>query len=136
MLVKELPDVSFAEDTVLKNAFNLNDYFVDVDNTNLTFSCLGNTSIFITIHQNGTVDLIAKLNWNGFEEIMFRASDGVEFAECTIKVTVISVPDPPEFIKPIENIEFDDDGMLENVLNLNVTIEFQDGIVTIYAKEN
>jgi hypothetical protein len=95
-LLNELPDVSFNEDTVLKNAFLLSDYFYDPDKDNLVFSANG---MFITtsINDNLSVDLPVPENWLGEEIIKFRATDPYgALVEDMILVVVVPINDPPK----------------------------------------
>ncbi|UCG68681.1 MAG: PKD domain-containing protein [Thermoplasmata archaeon] len=90
-----LPDVSFDEDTVLENAFNLGDYFYDMDGDALYYTN-GTKFISAIINDDDTVDFYAPENWYGFEYITFRATDPYgALAEDKILVVVLPVNDAP-----------------------------------------
>ncbi|MCK5559508.1 MAG: cadherin-like domain-containing protein, partial [Thermoplasmata archaeon] len=92
---KHIPDIEFDEDKVLKNAFDLDDYFIDMDGDILSYRNI-DTEITVTIHTNNTVDFAAPNNWFGKVPITFRASDrhgGLQ--EDTIIATVIPINDAP-----------------------------------------
>lgn len=94
-MLNELPDISFNEDTVLKSAFSLSDYFYDPDEDTLTY-ITDEKSILITINDNLTVDFSAPENWYGSEIIKFRATDPYgALVEDRILVVVVAANDPP-----------------------------------------
>ncbi|WP_455392161.1 hypothetical protein, partial [[Eubacterium] cellulosolvens] len=99
-----LPDVTYYEDSVFKNYFNLNDYFLDKD-SNTLFYTYGQKNVTIVINQDGSVDFSAIKDWYGVELVTFRASDStLAFVEDIIRVTVIPVNDPPVIQElPVQN---------------------------------
>jgi hypothetical protein len=91
----ELPDVSFNEDEVLFNVFNLDNYFSDKDSDTLYYT-YGQKFVNVTINSNNSVDFSAAENWYGVETVTFRATDPTyAFVEKVIVVTVTPVNDPP-----------------------------------------
>lgn len=101
-LTRTLPDVSFDEDTILRNGFNgtLNTFFRDVDSSTIYYSS-GNVNVNVTINLNLTVDFGARANWNGRELVTFRATDDrYAFVEDSIQVVVNPVDDAPA-VQPI-----------------------------------
>jgi len=100
LLLNKLGGVSFPEDTVLRDAYNLASFFADPDGDALYYSS-GNRSVLITIRTNGSVDLSALSNWFGTERVTFRATDSQgALAEDTVWITVLPVDDAP-FVRPI-----------------------------------
>ncbi len=98
-LLNELPDISFNEDTVIKSAFSLSDYFHDPDDDTLTYTT-NEKFIIITINDNLSVDFSAPENWYGSEIIKFRATDPYgALVENRILVVVVAVNDPPTILK-------------------------------------
>lgn len=95
VLITNIPDQSFDEDTILKNAFNLNDYFSDPDNDSLSYSYSGAKNVTVNISPEGIVDFSALANWAGQEEITFAASDGSLTAQDNITVIVNPINDAP-----------------------------------------
>ncbi len=88
VLTMNIPNQSFDEDTTLKNAFDLDNYFSDPDGDFLTYSYSGATNVIVNINPDGTVNFSALANWTGQEEITFVASDGSLTAQDAITVTV------------------------------------------------
>lgn len=94
-LITPIPDVSFEEDTTLSDAFNIYNFFIDIDDNYLIYTS-GHDNINVIINQNGNVDFEAPANWSGYERVTFRATDDTgALVECTITITVIPVNDAP-----------------------------------------
>ncbi len=90
-----LPDLTFNEDFQLEYAFDLDDYFRDVDSDTLFFVS-GQEILVVTIFDNHTVTFEAPQDWFGVELVTFRAIDaGGAIVEDSIKVEVRPVNDPP-----------------------------------------
>jgi parallel beta-helix repeat protein len=99
-------DFSIPEDTIDDSTIKLFDWFKDINNDTLEFSCEGQNNISVTIFQeNGTVILIPKNNWNGQEKIIFYANDTFNEVSDDVTITVTPINDPPGpaiIINPIE----------------------------------
>ncbi|UCD92094.1 MAG: hypothetical protein JSV43_07655 [Methanobacteriota archaeon] len=97
VLERELPDVTLLEDQILRDHFDLDDYFSDPDNDSLYY-VHGNTHVNITIDDvDHTVDFWADSDWFGVETVSFKAIDPHNArAEDLIIVTVLPVNDPPK----------------------------------------
>jgi len=94
-LIYKLPDIVFEEDTVLKNAFILSNYFLDIDGDALYYTN-GTKFINAIINENLIVDFSAPENWYGSEIVTFRATDPHgALVEDKILVIVVPVNDPP-----------------------------------------
>jgi hypothetical protein len=101
--INPLPDIEFDEDSNVRSAFDLGNHFLDLEEGGLNFSFYlnyvyhGDDYIFVSINSDNTVDFSAAQDWNGIEEITFRAED-LEGAilEDTIVVTVNPINDPPD----------------------------------------
>jgi hypothetical protein len=94
VLTESLPDASFSEDNQIVGAFNLYDHFSDIDSL-LEFK-YSSENILVSIRENGDVDISARTNWYGSEEVTFEAFDGETTSSDTITVSVISVNDEPQ----------------------------------------
>ncbi len=95
-LKEPLPDVQFQEDEKLEEAFNLDDYFIDIDSETI-FYISGNQYVNVNISKNNTVSFSAPKNWNGQERIMIRAIDGESaYKEDYLNVRVLPVNDAPK----------------------------------------
>ena len=104
VLLDNIPDMTFEEDTVLSNAINLGDHFFDRDMDALFYSS-GQSQIIVEIGTDGRVTFRAKANWYGEEQIKFKAEDPENaIAEDIITVTVLPVNDAP-MILPIPQQE-------------------------------
>jgi hypothetical protein len=98
-LVKNIPDFILLEDEPLLNAFNLNNYFIDLDGDALFYTS-GNQQVNITIHNNRSVDISSPPNWFGSELIYFRATDPIgALQQDLVLITVLPVNDPPVFFE-------------------------------------
>jgi len=98
IIVESLPDVTFHEDTYLKNAIQMNYHFEDLDG-DMIFYPMGQAMVEIDIVSSGAVNFGAKKDWFGEEKITLRALDTLgAIAEDTILVTVLPVNDAPGFL--------------------------------------
>jgi hypothetical protein len=106
-----IEDFEIIEDSTDNTTINLYNVFRALENEKLTFWCVGQENIDVTIQQeNGKVILKPKPNWNGMETLTFRASktDEIVFASDIVNITVTPVNDPPgpaEIISPIEGAQ-------------------------------
>jgi hypothetical protein len=99
ILVKELPDITIYEGTIVTNIFDLDDYFNDPDDDAIFYS-FGYTHLTIKIHENHSVDVASLSDWTGIETVTFRATDPIgALSEDTILVTVLFMNDPPVITK-------------------------------------
>jgi hypothetical protein len=97
-IAKRLPDLTIYEGTVVRNAFDLDDYFFDPDGDALYYT-YGETHINVTINADHSVDVSSFSDWFGIDTVTFRAEDPIgALAEDSIKVTVLSVNDPPRIL--------------------------------------
>jgi parallel beta-helix repeat protein len=87
-------DFSFDEDTV-DESISLNDWFMDYDGTELTFSYSGNDKLTISILGTSIVRLVPEANWSGYEVLTFYANDSVFEVSDTVNITVLPVNDAP-----------------------------------------
>ncbi|OGS43276.1 MAG: hypothetical protein A3K76_07280 [Euryarchaeota archaeon RBG_13_57_23] len=95
---------SFKEDTYLNDTIRLYDIFSDPDDSSLTFLMSTEGNIYSQVYSNGVVNLTAKTNWSGSEEISIKAVDPHgAWASVKAYVTVSEVNDAP-VIYYIENI--------------------------------
>ncbi|WP_455393066.1 PKD domain-containing protein [[Eubacterium] cellulosolvens] len=97
--VSHLPDVVFLEDMSLRNAFDLDNYFLDIENNSQISYFAINNSLFVKLNEDNTVDFSAPTNWFGNELVRFRATDTEgAFKETTITATVLPENDGPIFL--------------------------------------
>jgi hypothetical protein len=97
-LIKNIPDFIIFEDVPLINAFNINNYFIDLDGDALYYTS-GNKNVEITIHENHSIDISSPLNWYGSELIYFRATDPIgALQQDLVIITVLPVNDAPMFL--------------------------------------
>ncbi len=98
VLTQKMPDASFLEDTVVRGAYYLPDYFTDPGGSALSWSS-GNRSVLVSIHPDGTVDLAARPHWHGTERVTFRATNAQGgLQEDSVWITVIPVNQAPFFL--------------------------------------
>jgi parallel beta-helix repeat protein len=92
-----IQNFSMNEDCVDILSINLYNWFKDINNDPLTFSCNGNKNINVNISQeDGSVELRPNKNWFGNESLVFFASDGLSEIYDSITITVLPVNDHPE----------------------------------------
>lgn len=104
-LVKTIPDQSILEGTIDYPAFNLDDYFADLDNDTLFYS-YGFYNVKVSIDsQTHEVLLSAPGEWSGTEEGIFTATDPTgALMTGMARITVIPVNDPPRIIQNIGTV--------------------------------
>lgn len=114
-----IPDVTMSEDEMALSKINLCDHFSN-DKSQIHFSSMSaDNKIEVTIHEDGSVDFSAPEDWYGTDEVTFIASDGEQQISDTILVMVEPANDPVLLLKPLSDIAFEEDGGLEDALNLN-----------------
>ncbi|MCK5560652.1 MAG: hypothetical protein KAJ51_08670, partial [Thermoplasmata archaeon] len=100
----ELPEDSYDDTTI-----DLYHWFQDINNDPLSFQCIGQEYIEVTIFQvNGTVILQPAQDWNGEETLTFYANDSKSETLDEVTITVTAVNDPPgpaKIIEPKNNTE-------------------------------
>lgn len=96
-----LPDVTILEGTVNHPAFDLDDYFFDIDSDYLVYTH-GFEHITVSINETSHVVYISALEeWSGTTEGTFTATDPVGAIKVdSIVVTVIAVNDAPQVTSP------------------------------------
>ena len=90
--------ISFQEDTKLEKPYSLNlsALFWDADSDQLTFTFYDNENVIISLSPDGWVNFSAVKDWNGNENVVFKATDtGGAWTSFRINVVVIPVNDPP-----------------------------------------
>jgi len=97
-VVAGIPDETIAEDSFF-TTINLDDYVTDIDNddSTMTWTFSGNVNLDVSIDVNRVATITAlDPDWNGFETIVFRATDpGTLFDEDTAVFTITGVNDAP-----------------------------------------
>ncbi len=117
-LKEPIDDVTLVEDETSQNKIDLDDYFSS-DVSQISFSSVGaENKIEVMIQDDGKVDFKTPSNWFGCEEVTFIASDGEQKASDTILVTVNPKNDAPLILSPIPDMEFKEDTVISNALNL------------------
>jgi hypothetical protein len=108
-----LPGVTLLESQI-KDAFNLYEYFDDIDNAELTFEASGFDRVGVTVKASGQVTMTGPSDLANGEEfselITFKASDaGGLSVEDNSLVTVTAVNNPPVKDSAVTNIEMEED---------------------------
>ena len=95
---------SFQEDTYLNGTIRLYEIFSDPDDSSLTFLVSTGGNLNSMVYSDGVVNLTAKVNWSGSEQVSIKAVDSHgAWASVKIYVTVTEVNDAP-VIYQIDNI--------------------------------
>jgi hypothetical protein len=93
--VSQLPAIVFLEDTIVEKAFNLDKYFVDLDDSSIEYT-IYNSTINVSLDNENFVSFSPVHNWFGTEYVRFIATDHMgAFQEVQIIATVLPVNDPP-----------------------------------------
>ena len=100
-LATSLPDVTILEGAVDYPAFDLDDYFYDIDSSYLVYTS-GFQHLTVEIDPlTHTVYMSAVEEWSGFTQGTFTATDPVGALKAdTINVTIIAVNDAPLVVNP------------------------------------
>ncbi|MDP3970129.1 MAG: carboxypeptidase regulatory-like domain-containing protein [bacterium] len=95
-----ISDQTWDEDTVLDNAFDLDDFFTDTTSTGLTYDILSTdepTNIDVKIAVDGTVDFTPDADWNGTDTITFTATNNIGTTNSNqVSLTINPINDVPE----------------------------------------
>lgn len=117
-ITEPIDDVTISEDETAQNEIDLDDYFSS-DLSQISFSSVSaDNKVDVTIQEDGAVDFTAPSNWFGSEEVIFIASDGEQEISDTIYVTVNAKNDAPQIISPFSEVDFKEDTVKSNALNL------------------
>ncbi len=99
-----IPNQTWDEDTSNSNAFDLDDYFTDADNDNLTYNYTqAGSNIIISVSSDNQVSFSQPADWYGIEYVVFNATDGgytVQSNNITLTVTDVAEPAPPSAVAP------------------------------------
>ena len=129
VLVVQLPNVIFDEDTVAVNVFSApaTAFFNDPDGDTMTFVVMDAVNIFSRVNGDDTIDMWSVLDWSGSETLRLRASDpSGGFAESAFLVTVRPINDPPILVTPFPAITFDEDTTAWDVFSGDAATHFFD----------
>lgn len=95
ILNSTIPPISFNEDSVFVNAYDLSQYFHDKENDSITYSVVSSANIKANL-TGSMVTLSASKDWSGIEYLKFVASDLDQSRESNqVAVTVKPVNDLP-----------------------------------------
>ena len=129
VLVVQIPDVIFDEDTVATNVFSApaTTFFNDPDADPMTVVVLDATNVSSRVNGDDTIDMWSPPDWTGSEMLRLRALDpNGGFAEGAFLVTVRPINDPPVLIAPFQAVTFDEDTTALDVFSGNATTHFFD----------
>ena len=116
-----IPNIQFNEDSTY--TIDIRNYFSDADSDPLTFGVFSQSQyskVSVTSTQNGIFTLTPQPNFNGQEQITFKASDGKAITQSnSISINVAPVNDAPAFASNIQGITWNEDSNLISHLNLN-----------------
>ena len=89
LLRKNFSDISFSRDK--KHEINLNDYFYDLENDNLTFNYYKNSSINVSL-ENEIAVLTSDNDFTGTTYMFFTANDSVNTIASDVFKVEVKVP--------------------------------------------
>ncbi len=91
ILLAENVSLEIKSGTILE-AFNLDDYFADIDSSTLTFSVEGNAEVLVYIDvetHNVTIEAPSSITHPLTENFYIRATDGTSYADLPVEVRVL-----------------------------------------------
>ncbi len=88
-------DFSMQEDRTDSTSIDVDDIFSS--EKNLNYSAESESTMNVTINDDGSVEFRPKRNWYGITTIILRADDGLKNSTKEISITVTPVNDPPYF---------------------------------------
>ena len=99
-----IPNQTWAANTILPNAFNLNDYFRDANGIIITYSPSSVPDIDVIISSNGSVSFSPHSDFNGTETVTFTATDiyGSSLSN-PVSLTVVLDKTSPQWGTPSKN---------------------------------
>ncbi len=137
-----MADFNILEDNVETDKFDLNEVFKDVDTDPtlnvlpqeaVSFSYSGNEFITVAV-ESGLVSFTPDQQWNGIETITFKATDPLgSFITEDVTVTIKSENDAPELTATIADIEFNEDTVASEIINLNDYFMDSDGDEILFS---
>lgn len=128
----EISSYAWDEDTSLSDAFDLNDYFLDVDGGALIITFSGNANINVAV-TGSNVSFSQPADWFGSETITFTASDSVSSVSSnSVVLTVNNVNELP-FLYDVPEQAVLEDSTFNHVF-LNAT-DVDGSIDSFYVKE-
>ena len=110
-VLKQIANITLAEDETLENYLNLMDYVTDPDNLfeDLEIIIINNTNPAAGVVIDGyrQIDIRPEPNWHGEATITLQVSDGIAQVQGSFSVTVNPVNDPPvmEALIPVQEIK-------------------------------
>jgi hypothetical protein len=119
IVINPISNFNIDEDISDSATVNLSEVFFDSDNSSLYYTHSGNTNISVIIHDDGSVTFSPLENWTGDEIITFYATDKLTnpISE-DVKITVISINDPPVVINPISDFNIFEDTINSTAVDL------------------
>ncbi|MFH1536434.1 MAG: right-handed parallel beta-helix repeat-containing protein, partial [Patescibacteria group bacterium] len=95
-----IPDQSMNEDSSLEDAFDLDDYFTNAADLDMTYTSGELENISVVIDADNKVNFTPEENWHGEETLLFTANDaeGDRLDSNSVTITVDSVNDDPNKI--------------------------------------
>jgi len=95
-LMKNLPNITMEEDTVAQYINDLNDYFMDMEGDEITFSVSSIPNVVTTVAHD-TIIIRPERDWFGERTFVVYATDqfGLQNVSNMIYLKVIDMPEPP-----------------------------------------
>jgi len=133
-LINDIPNQSWASNTNLTGAFNLNDYFESPSGKNLTYTYTLPENITVSISPGGNVSFYPDFGYNGTSIIRFNASDGNLSGESNLVYLKVEVDtESPKW----SNLSYNPTKVYQNTyVNFNATwtdnLQLSKSIFSIY----
>src|SRR3989338_8596649 len=123
-LANPIPDQTWTQGTSRNNAFDLDNFFVDVDGDVLTYtaSAADNPNITVVIGSGNVVSFTQAASFFGVERVVFTARDGLggSAVSNSVVLTVVALPvNQPPVIAGLPDQTLNEDTSRDNAFNLN-----------------
>jgi hypothetical protein len=104
ILLKNIPNQSWPDGQNLTNAFDLDDYFVDLNGDPLDYSFSPIDDISVSILPSGIVSFYPPANFSGIRNITFYASDNASTTSSNLVFLFVGADEePPQWSLPYKN---------------------------------
>jgi len=103
-LLRPIPNFSWAENTNLTNAFDLDDYFVEPNGENMSFSYSSVENVTVIINSENQVSFYPDYGFLGDRNITFNATDGsFNTSSNLVYLGIGTDTEPPQWSSPLKN---------------------------------
>jgi hypothetical protein len=120
ILISQIPNQSWNQDTNLTNAINLSQYFADVDKRTISFTINStgvnhNITIWVT---NGIVSFTTLPGWSGVDWVVFKANNTAGLSNLSNNITLkVNYVNYPPILTTIGNVSANETSLITILAN-------------------